>query len=106
MTDGFLIQTTHLTGTKPTDTTNLKNPAAAASYYNVLSGTPLRDVTRELEEYGRGLRNMGPAQVRLDISTLYIAELESDRRHQTSTWSVYLVQAPMALKLLSPRLLI
>jgi len=59
VTDGFLIQTTHLTGTKPTDTTNLKDPAAAASYYDVLSGTPLRDVARELEKYGRGLRNMG-----------------------------------------------
>jgi len=32
---------------------------AAESYYDVLNGTPLRDVARELEKYGWGLRNMG-----------------------------------------------
>ncbi len=49
----------YLTGTKPTDTTYLKDPAAATGHYDVLSGTPLKDVARELEKYGRGLRNMG-----------------------------------------------
>ena len=59
VTDGFLIQTTYLTGTKPTGTTYLKEPAAATGLYGVLSGTPLKDVARELEKYGRGSRNMG-----------------------------------------------
>jgi len=54
-----LIQTTYLSGTKPTDTTYLKGPVTAAASYDVLSGTPLKDVFRELEKYGRDLRNIG-----------------------------------------------
>ena len=103
VTDGFLIQTTHLTGTKPTETTYLKDSAAAAIYYDVLSGTPLRDVAKELEKYGRGLRNMGGCSgTSLDLF-LYS---NPHRRYQTSTWSVYPAQARMAVDLLPLRSLI
>jgi hypothetical protein len=54
-----LIETTSLTGTKPTDPTLLKDPAKASTYYDVLSGTTLKDVAVELEKYNRGLSNMG-----------------------------------------------
>ncbi len=58
-TDGYLIQTTKLTGTARTITSTLRDPSAAAGYYDVLCGTPMKEVARELEKEGRALINMG-----------------------------------------------
>lgn len=59
VTDGYLVETTKLTGTTPTDVDILKDPSAGVGYYDVLSGTTLEDVALALEKDGRGLINMG-----------------------------------------------
>lgn len=58
-TDGYLIQTTKLVGTTRTITASLRNPSAAEGYYDVLCGTPMKEVAKALEKEGRALINMG-----------------------------------------------
>jgi hypothetical protein len=48
-----------LSGTQRTPTASLKDPAAASTYYDVLSGTTWKDVVHALEKDGRGIMNMG-----------------------------------------------
>ena len=58
-TDGYSIQTTKLNGTTRSLTATLRDPYAAAGYYDVICGTPMKEVARELEKEGRALINMG-----------------------------------------------
>ena len=59
MTPGILVNTDKLAGTQRTPTATLKDPAAASTYYDVLSGTTWKSVALTLEKDGRGLMNMG-----------------------------------------------
>jgi hypothetical protein len=59
VTPGILVNTDKLAGTQRTPTATLKDPAAASTYYDVLSGTTWKNVALALEKDGRGLLNMG-----------------------------------------------